>query len=67
MLWGGSALLAFEHAWHGELFTLNLDEMATVGIGMATLVTIVWAVIVTVANSIENHSVPDITARRRDK
>ena len=57
MLWGGSALLAFEHIWHGEvvpwfpfLTAANdpadtaemLHEMATVGVVMAVLVTVVW-------------------------
>ena len=50
MLWGGSALLAFEHLWHGEIspfypfltaasetggLSAVLHEMATVGVGMA--------------------------------
>ena len=67
MLWGGSALLAFEHVWHGEVvpwfpFLTNaatpastaemLHEMATSGVGMALLVTAVWAGIVAVTNSI---------------
>ena len=67
MLWGGSALLAFEHVWHGEVtpwfpFLTNaatpastaemLREMATSGVGMALLVTAVWAGIVAVTNSI---------------
>ena len=66
MLWGGSALLAFEHVWHGEVtlwfpFLTNaatpastaemLREMATSGVGMALLVTAVWAGIVAVTNS----------------
>ena len=68
MVWGGSALLAFEHVWHGEVapwfpFLTNaatpadaaemLFEMATSGVGMAVLVTAVWAVMVWVTNSIE--------------
>lgn len=59
MLWGGSVLLAFEHVWHGELvpwfpFLTNaanpvdmaemLAEMSTSGVGMAVLVTGIWAV-----------------------
>ena len=58
MLWGGSALLAFEHVWHGEVVpffpfltaagsaaetTAMLQEMATVGTGMAAAVTLAWA------------------------
>lgn len=64
MLWGGSALLAFEHIWHGEIvpffpFLTNaasretavmmLREMAVSGVGMAALVTAVWAGMVVVA------------------
>lgn len=59
MLWGGSALLALEHLWHGEitpffpfLTAMNsatdsikmLQEMSTVGVFMAVLVTGVWAI-----------------------
>lgn len=59
LLWGGSALLAFEHLWHGEIQPFfpfltaagnaedaieMLHEMSTVGVSMAVLVTAVWAV-----------------------
>lgn len=59
MLWGGSALLAFEHIWHGEITpfypfltaandpestSAMLHEMGTSGVAMAILVTGVWAV-----------------------
>ncbi|MCH5213328.1 MAG: hypothetical protein J1G06_09960 [Oscillospiraceae bacterium] len=72
MLWGGSALLAFEHIWHGEIvpvfpFLTNamtpvgavdmLREMATSGVAMAALVTAVWAGIVMITNSIEKKPV----------
>ena len=68
MLWGGSALLAFEHVWHGEVtpwfpFLTNaanaadraemLYEMATSGVGMAVLVTGVWVAMVLFTDSIE--------------
>ncbi len=58
LLLGGSALLAFEHVWHGEVtpffpfltaasnpadLSEMLVEMGTVGVGMAVLVTAVWA------------------------
>ena len=58
MLFGGSALLAFEHLWHGEIVPWfpfltaasdpeataeMLHEMSTVGVSMAVLVTGVWA------------------------
>lgn len=71
MLWGGSALLAFEHAWHGEImpwfpFLTNavdpasrsemIHEMATTGVTMAVLVTVVWAVMVVASNAIEKKS-----------
>lgn len=70
MLWGGSALLAFEHIWHGEItpwfpFLTNaanpadaaemLREMATSGVGMAALVTAVWIGMVVAANAIEKR------------
>ena len=57
MLLGGSVLLAFEHVWHGEVvpwfpfLTAMSDpedtaemihEMATIGVSMAVLVTVVW-------------------------
>lgn len=72
MLWGGSALLAFEHLWHGEIvpwfpFLTNavdpvnraemIHEMATTGVSMTLLVTAVWAVIVGVSASIEKRAV----------
>ncbi len=54
LLWGGSALLAFEHLWHGEIqpyypfLTAGgaevWHEILTVGVGMAVLVTGVWGV-----------------------
>ena len=64
MLWGGSALLAFEHIWHGEIApwfpfltgTDILKEIATSGTAMALLVTAVWAVMVSAANSAEKRA-----------
>jgi len=41
MLWGGSFVLFAEHIYHGE-FGLNLHEMATNGLAMSVLVTLVW-------------------------
>ena len=57
MLWGGSALLAFEHLWHGEVVPYfpfltavtngevsdMLAEMSSVGVTMAILVTAISA------------------------
>ncbi len=63
LLWGGSALLAFEHFWHGEIepfapfltaakdpesTQVMLHEMATVGVSMAALITTVWLGIVAI-------------------
>ncbi|MEA4814066.1 MAG: hypothetical protein VB112_04060 [Oscillospiraceae bacterium] len=71
MLWGGSALLAFEHVWHGEVVpwfpfltaasnpadaSVMLHEMATVGVSMAVLVTVIWAGMVAVSNAIEKRT-----------
>ena len=71
MLWGGSALLAFEHIWHGEVVpwapfltamsspestSEMLHEMATVGVTMALLITAVWGVMVVVSSSIEKRA-----------
>ena len=70
MLWGGSALLAFEHLWHGEispvfpfLTAMNsesgmaqmLHEMATTGVGMTVLVTFIWGIMVAVSCSWEKQ------------
>jgi hypothetical protein len=70
MLWGGSALLAFEHVWHGEVVPFfpfltavkdgnaaeMLHEMATAGVSMALLVTAVWGIMVGVSNIIEKNA-----------
>lgn len=72
MLWGGSALLAFEHVWHGEVvpwfpfltaaenpadLAEMLGEMSTTGVTMAALVTAVWGLMLLGANAIEHRSV----------
>ena len=71
MLWGGSALLAFEHVWHGEVVpwfpfltaasdpaeaSEMLHEMATAGVAMAVLVTVVWLGMVGVSVLIEKRA-----------
>ncbi len=73
MLWGGSALLAFEHVWHGEVtpwfpfLTAAADptdaaemihEMSTSGVAMAILVTLAWVVMVLAANAIAKKKSP---------
>lgn len=73
MLWGGAALLAFEHVWHGEVtFSFPfltggvsaLQEMATSGVAMAVVVTAVWAGMVAVTNAIAKRTarVPELEA-----
>lgn len=71
LLWGGSALLAFEHVWHGEvvpwfpfLTTASnpadaaemLHEMSTVGTSMAVLVTVVWFGMLGITSMIEKKA-----------
>ena len=71
LLWGGSGLLAFEHLWHGEITPFfpfltaaadpadaaeMLHEMATSGVAMAVLVTLVWGGIVIVSNVLEKRA-----------
>ncbi len=70
MLWGGSALLAFEHIWHGEVTPWfpflsaanNLSdtagifhEMSTVGVAMAVLITGIWAGMAAISSIIEKR------------
>lgn len=74
LLWGGSALLAYEHVWHGEIvpwfpfltaaenpvaFAEMLHEMSTVGVTMALAVTGVWAGIAAVARSMERRALTE--------
>ena len=71
MLWGGSALLMFEHVWHGEVVPFfpfltaaasaeqameMLHEMATAGVLMAVIVTAAWLGIVGVTALIEKRA-----------
>lgn len=71
MLWGGTALLAFEHVWHGEVTPFfpfltaagnaqdavqMLHEMATAGVGMAVVVTAVWVGMVAIASGVEKKA-----------
>ena len=74
MLWGGAVLLAFEHIWHGEVVPWfpfltamtdpadtaeMLHEMATVGVCMAVLITIVWIVMCKAADVIVKRPAAD--------
>ncbi len=71
MLWGGSALLLFEHVWHGEIvpwfpFLTNasnpedaaimLEEMAAVGGTMSIAVTAVWGVMLFVSHKMHRKA-----------
>ncbi|MBP5624250.1 MAG: hypothetical protein J6X36_05225 [Lachnospiraceae bacterium] len=72
MAWGGCALLAFEHVWHGEVVPWfpfltaasnaedaaeMLHEMGTVGVVMAALVTTVWLGMCAVASYVKKRAV----------
>ncbi len=74
LLWGGSALLAFEHVWHGEVVPFfpfltavqngetadMLAEMGSAGVTMAVLVTAIWCCMLIVSNIIEKRAVRDV-------
>ena len=75
LLWGGVALLAFEHVWHGEVVpgfpfltaasdpadaAEMLHEMGTVGVAMALLVTVVWLGMLGVAALAEKRALPSL-------
>ncbi|MCI9080941.1 MAG: hypothetical protein HFI70_01230 [Lachnospiraceae bacterium] len=79
MLWGGSALLAFEHIWHGEvtpwfpfLSAANsasdtaemLHEMSTTGVAMAVLVTGVWLGMTVISSVIEKRPVQEMEGKK---
>ncbi|MGN0348252.1 MAG: hypothetical protein ACI4DR_01820 [Roseburia sp.] len=77
LLWGGSALLAFEHVWHGEVVPFfpfltavktgetaeMLAEMCSAGVMMAALITAVWVGMLVVSSAIEKRAlhVPKLT------
>ncbi|MCR4840037.1 MAG: hypothetical protein K5848_00690 [Lachnospiraceae bacterium] len=82
MLWGGSALLAFEHVWHGEVVPYfpfltaagnpndlveMLQEMSTTGVTMAALTTLVWAGMVAAASAIEKRNVTEKNAQKQEE
>ncbi len=70
LLWGGSALLAFEHVWHGEAVPFfpfltavgngetaqMLAEMSSAGVTMAVLVTAVWIGMLVVSSVVEKRA-----------
>jgi len=75
MLWGGTALLALEHVWHGEVVPWPpfltamenpaeigpmLHEMATIGVAMAITVTVVWGIMVLVTELRARAAMPKV-------
>ena len=71
LLWGGVALLAFEHIWHGEVVPFPpfltaaadpvskaemLHEMGTSGVAMAVLVTLIWVGMVVISSVLESKT-----------
>ena len=70
LLWGGSALLAFEHIWHGEIVPFfpfltavengetfsMLQEMGSVGVIMAVFVTAIWCGMVAITSVVEKRA-----------
>ena len=78
MAWGGCALLAFEHVWHGEIVPWfpfltaasnaedaaeMLHEMGTVGVAMAALVTTVWLGMCGVASFVKKRAAASDSAK----
>ena len=78
LLWGGSALLAFEHVWHGEVVPWfpfltaaadpadaaeMLHEMSTVGVTMAVLITAVWLGMLAVSSASEKRALKPQAAK----
>jgi len=64
LLWGGTILLALEHVWHGEVVPWPpfltamenpadvapmLHEMATIGGAMAITITVIWGIMIVIA------------------
>jgi hypothetical protein len=76
LLWGGSILLAFEHIWHGEIvpwppfltatatpseISPMLHEMTTIGGAMAITITVIWLIMILVAE-LKAKVAPDVKA-----
>ena len=74
LLWGGAFLLCYEHIWHGEvvpwfpfLTAMNdpgdtaemLAEMGSIGVTMAVIVTVTWAIMMFVADKIMERPDPE--------
>ncbi len=78
MLWGGVVLLMFEHIWHGEVVpwfpfltamsdpseaAVMFNEMATVGVCMALLISAVWFIMCKAADSIASRKAAETKAQ----
>jgi hypothetical protein len=76
MLWGGTILLALEHVWHGEVvpwppfltamenpadIAPMLHEMVVFGGAMAATVTVIWGIMILVAE-LKAKAVPAVKA-----
>ena len=74
MLWGGAFLLCYEHVWHGEVVPWPpfltamsdpadtaemLSEMGSIGVTMAVIVTVTWAIMMFVADKIMERPDPE--------
>ena len=80
LLWGGSALLAFEHVWHGEVVPFfpfltavesgetaeMLSEMGSAGVMMAVLVTAAWGGMLAVSSAVEKKALRAPKLARED-
>lgn len=79
MLWGGSALLVFEHVWHGEAVPFfpfltaastpagaveMLKEIASAGMVMGLMVTAVWGGMIAVVNHFEKAAGKNISTAK---
>ena len=82
LLWGGSALIALEHVWHGEIVPWApfltaendpaaaaemLQEMATVGVGMTAVVTAVWLGMLGVSQVMEKRALKEQTEQAQQE
>lgn len=75
LLWGGVILLALEHVWHGEVvpwppfltamenpadISPMLHEMAIFGGAMAITITVVWGIMILIAELKAKAAVPKV-------
>ena len=73
LLWGGSILLALEHAWHEEIvpwppfltamtsltgIQIMLHEMATIGVAMTAAIMLTWATILMISRYMTEITAP---------